>query len=122
MSRIRTLIFKYLTNYYEISDGKFWGGVYGREVSPIDIIEEVAFIFDLNNRDAKYHVKGWAYSLKMTKSQYGEAYKRFSPSPYELKLTAMLSEQIAAEIDRQIMNDLFTSNGDTIKSCVLNCL
>ena len=117
----------YLSKNYAIKGGSFWD-IHDPHKEPYDyIVNSLAIIFSFNKGLCKVCLKMWSlkdglsyeewaklsYSLKFTWSpdMVGEFYMFHDPYA-ESELTALLSHEIAQEIDGDFINQLFElSNG-----------
>lgn len=118
--RISGQIFNYVKKQYYVKDGVFFNKYHVHEYGN-DIIRELPKIFSVDKEDCLEIFKKWAESHGveyLDTDAYGSHQLKTSWSPEfnddinhygfdaEAELTAILSEQIAAEIDAQILLDL----------------
>jgi hypothetical protein len=134
--QLRQLIHKYVEKNYIIVDNEIIEFYSEDSTYAIDIINEVEDFFDVDTQTAFQVVQNWVF-LKLPKNKWRYVYKNnYSVYSYEVRgeartvratwtpemardlrafnnidieaeLTALLSEQIAAEIDHEILNNLF---------------
>jgi hypothetical protein len=114
-------ILNYIKKYYYVKDGIFFNRYHEHEYGN-DIIRELPKIFSVDREDCIEIFKNWAeshgveyldtdaYGSHKLKSYWSpemiQDLTAFRNIDAEAELTAILSEQIAAEIDAQILLDL----------------
>ena len=117
-------IVRYLNRNYRVLENNFTD-VYANVEYGQDIVLECYTIFDFDILDCERLFKRWAFANGLDEEKFGKAYKRpiyFSTELaqdlqgfYGLDVTAELERQlvqeIAHEIDKQIINDLRQING-----------
>ena len=97
-------ILKYLPKNYEIKNDRFWDIHYEKEVKGNDITSSLIIIFQHGKEYCDYCLKRWALNNGLPEKEWGKAYHNIDA---EAELTALLSDQISQEIDREILNNLF---------------
>lgn len=115
-------ILNYLSKNYTIKDGSFWDIHDPHKEHYEHIVKSLAIIFSFNKVLCKLCLKMWSlkhglsyeewaklsYTLKFTWSPEMVGDIHMFHDPYaETELTALLSHEIAQEIDRDIINRLF---------------
>ena len=116
-----SVILKYLSKNYTIKDGGFWD-IHDPHKEHYDyIIKSLAIIFSFNNNLCKHCLKRWSLKNGLNYEQWVKlsTHLRFTWTPEmaqdlhayhgmdaEAELTAILSHEIAQEIDRNILNHL----------------
>ena len=139
--QLRQLIRKYVEKNYRIVDNEIIEFYSEDSTYAIDIINEVEDFFDVDPQTAFQVVQNWVF-LKLPKNKWKDVYKSiyslysyqvqgelrtiratwtpemaqdlqaFHNIDAEVGLTALLSQQIANEIDREILNNLLEINGN----------
>lgn len=139
--QLRQLVRKYVEKNYRIVDGKIIEFYSEDSTYAIDIINEVEDFFDVDPQTAFQVVQNWVF-LRLPKNKWRDVYKnKYNLYSYEVRaeartiranwtpemaqdlqafhnidaeaeLTALLSQEIANEIDRNIINDLLAINGN----------
>jgi hypothetical protein len=118
-------IVRYLNQNYRVLENKFTD-VYANVEYGQDIVLECYTVFDYDILDCERVLKQWAFANGLDEENFGKAYKRpiyFSTELaqdlqgfYGLDVIAeverQLVQEIAHEIDRQIINDLMQINGN----------
>jgi hypothetical protein len=118
-------ILEFLENNYFIKENKYFSRHEGIHVWGNKVTEEISLIFSYNTEFCKPIFKLWVTSKGLNNEEYDAAWEN-SLFNVELiqdlqayhnniaELTAMLSEQVAAEIDREIIRNIFNFSGGTI--------
>jgi hypothetical protein len=117
------LINKYITKNYELKNHRFWDKHNPHEVKGSDVTSSLITIFQYTKEYCDYCLKRWALNNGLPEKEWGRAYWRglrvtWSPEMIqdlqafhnidaEAELTALLSQEIANEIDNEILNNLF---------------
>jgi|Laugrespbdmm15sd_2_1035082.scaffolds.fasta_scaffold65251_2 hypothetical protein len=116
------IILKYLTKNYTIKDGSFWDVYDPHKVHYDYIIRSLVKIFSFNRNLCKLCLKRWSLKNGLNYEQWENLSNalKFSWTPEmaqdlrayhnidaEAELTALLTHEIAQEIDRDIVNQLF---------------
>jgi hypothetical protein len=117
-----TVILKYLTKNYIIKDDNFWDVYDPHKVDYAYIIKSLVKIFSFNKDLCKLCLKRWSLknglnyerwarlstNIRVTWSpELAQDVSAFHNIDAEAELTALLSHEIAQEIDRDIVNQLF---------------
>ena len=141
--QLRQLVRKYVEKNYRIVNNEIIEFYSDDSTYAIDIINEIEDFFDVDSQTAFQVVQNWVF-LKLPKNKWRDVYKnKYSLYSYEVRaeartiranwtpemvqdlqafhnidveaeLTALLSQQIANEIDRDIINNLLAINGNEI--------
>ena len=116
-------ILKYISKNYEIKNDRFWDLHDPHEAKGDEISKSLIVIFQYGKEYCDYCLKKWALNNGLAEKEWGKAYWRglrvtwsaemiqdlqaFHNIDAEAELTALLSDQISQEIDREILNNLF---------------
>ena len=105
-------ILKYISKNYEIKNDRFWDLHDPHEAKGDEISKSLIVIFQYGKEYCDYCLKKWgkAYwrGLRVTWSaEIIQDLQAFHNIDAEAELTALLSDQISQEIDREILNNLF---------------
>jgi hypothetical protein len=116
-------IIKYISKNYEIKNHSIWDLNDPHEVKGLKISESLIVIFDYSKYYCDYCLKKWAFDNGLPEKKWGDVYWRglnvtwtaemiqdlqaFHNIDAEAELTALLSQEIANEIDNEILNNLF---------------
>jgi hypothetical protein len=139
--QLRWLIHKYVEKNYKILGNKIIDNHANESIFAIDIIDEVESFFGVDYQIAFQVIQNWVF-VRLPKNKWKDVYKtKYSIYSYEVQaevrpimatwtpemvqdlqafhnidaeaeLTALLSDQISQEIDRQIINNLLAINGN----------
>lgn len=127
-SQKKNQILKYLNKYYYVKDGVFLNRYHDHEYGN-DIIRELPKIFSVTREDCIKIFKKWAEDLAveyLDTDAYGSHNLKTYWSPELTELTNMvieqIAEQIAAEIDAQILLDLKGKINTNELISVIKCL
>ena len=115
-------IIKYISKNYEIKNHSIWDLNDPHEVKGFKISESLTVIFDYSKYYCDYCLKKWAFYNGLPEKKWGDVYWRglnvtwtaemaqelhaYHNIDAEAELTALLSQQIAQEIDLEIINQL----------------
>lgn len=117
-----SVILKYLSKNYTIKDGGFWDIHDPHKVHYDHVIRSLAIIFSFKKDLCKLCLKSWSLKNGLNYEQWVKLsnHLKFTWTPemaqdlrayhnidVEAELTAILSHEIAQEIDRDIVNQLF---------------
>ena len=116
-------ILKYISKNYEIKNDRFWDLHDPYEVKGDEVSKSLITIFDYGKEYCDYCLKKWALNNGLAEKEWGKAYWRglrvswtpemvqdiqaFHNIDAEAELTSLLSQEIANEIDNEILNNLF---------------
>jgi hypothetical protein len=139
--QLRRLIHKYVEKNYKILDNEIIEVHTNDFIFVIDIINEVESFFVADSHTVFQVVQNWVF-VRLPKNKWKDVYKSrinlysfdvqadvrtiratwtpemvhdlqaFHNIDAEAELTALLAQEIANEIDREIINDLFQINGN----------
>lgn len=142
-NQLRSKIHKYVEKNYIIVDNKIIEAHSNDSTYAIDIINEVKTFFDVDSQTAFQVVQNWVF-VRLPKNKWKDVYKsRYTLYSYEVQaeartiratwtpemvqdlhafhnidaeaeLRGLLAQEIANEIDREIINDLLAINGNQI--------
>jgi hypothetical protein len=116
-------ILKYISKNYEIKNDRIWDLNDPHEVKGDEISKSLITIFDYGKWYCDYCLKKWALNNGLPEKEWGKAYwkglrvtwspemiqdlQAFHNIDAEAELTALVSQEIANEIDNEILNNLF---------------
>lgn len=116
-------ILKYITKNYELKNHRIWDLHDPHEAKGDEISKSLITIFDYGKEYCDYCLKKWALNNGLPEKEWGKVYwkslrvtwspemiqdlQAFHNIDAEAELTALLSQEIANEIDNEILNNLF---------------
>ena len=116
-------ILKYITKNYELKNQRIWDLHDPHEAKGDEISKSLITIFDYGKEYCDYCLKKWALNNGLPEKEWGKVYwkslrvtwspemiqdlQAFHNIDAEAELTALLSQEIANEIDNEILNNLF---------------
>lgn len=142
-NQLRSKIHKYVEKNYRIVDNKIIEAYSNDSTYAIDIITEIESFFGVDYQIAFHVVQNWVF-VRLPKNKWKDVYKsRYTLYSYEVQaeartiratwtpemvqdlqafhnidaeaeLRGLLAQEIANEIDREIINDLLAINGNQI--------
>lgn len=127
-SDIKKTLNKYLDRHYEVCDNRFYHVNTTELEYGQDIVLECHIVFDFDILACEKVFRRWAFANGLDKDSFGSAYKKpvywsaemaqdlqgFHGMDVTAELELLLVQEIANEIDRQIINDLLAINGNQI--------
>ena len=123
---IKKTLHKYLDKHYKVCDNKFYHADSSDLEYGQDIVLECHVVFDIDILACEKVFRRWAFANGLDKDSFGSAYKKpvdwsaemaqdlqgFHGMDVTAELELLLVQEIANEIDRQIINDLLAINGN----------
>jgi hypothetical protein len=116
-------VLKYISKNYEIKNHRIWDIHDPHEVKGDYVSKSLIIIFQYSKWYCDYCLKKWALNKGLPEKEWGDAYwkglrvtwspemiqdlQAFHNIDAEAELTALLSQEIANEIDNEILNNLF---------------